>query len=87
MGQKILTDRESQALISGACIKAMMRSPDVVFDFKAASGWITLNADQILAIGDAVAQHVQDCFTQRRLQYEEIAACTTLEEIRHVYDR
>ena len=43
-------------------------------DFKARSGWVTLNIAQIQAIAAAIAVHVQRCFSTERMHHETIAA-------------
>jgi len=57
----IKTDRESQALITGAALKAMQDST-YSCRWKTESGFVELTAPQILAIADAVRAHVQACF-------------------------
>jgi len=57
----IKTDRESQALITGAALKAMQDS-EYSCRWKTESGFVELTAPQILAIADAVRAHVQSCF-------------------------
>ena len=57
----IKTDRESQALITGAALKAMQDS-GYSCRWKTESGFVELTAPQILAIADAVRAHVQGCF-------------------------
>jgi hypothetical protein len=61
-GVAVLTSRDSQAMIAGATAAA---KDGVIasFNFKAATGWVTLTADQVIAIGRAVATHVQTCFS------------------------
>jgi len=60
-GFTVRTDRESQALITGAALKAMQDS-EYSCRWKGVSGFIELTAPQILAIADAVRAHVQSCF-------------------------
>lgn len=60
-GQPIATDRESQALISGA-FALVQQQPQTVIRFKTPGGFVTLDAAQMSAIAIAVAQHVQACF-------------------------
>lgn len=69
-GARIRTDRESQGLIAGAVLRAM-RSPEAEIRFKADDGFVTLNAEAVMAVGDAVAEHVQACF---RIESEVVAA-------------
>jgi len=60
-GFTVRTDRESQALITGAALKAMQDST-YSCRWKTESGFVELTAPQILAIADAVRAHVQSCF-------------------------
>lgn len=43
-------------------------------DFKAASGWVTLNMVSVRLIAKAIALHVQVCFSAERAHHEAIAA-------------
>ncbi len=60
-GQPIATDRESQALISGA-FALVQQQPETTIRFKTPTGFVTLDAAQMTAIAITVAQHVQACF-------------------------
>ena len=60
-GFTVRSDRESQALITGAALKAMQDST-YSCRWKTESGFVELTAPQILAIADAVRAHVQSCF-------------------------
>jgi hypothetical protein len=67
------TSRSSQSMIAGA-VGYMQASGAASVEFKAASGWTTLSADEILNIALAVAAHVQRCFAAERAVDEAIAA-------------
>jgi hypothetical protein len=67
------TDRESQALITGAALAATL-DPAYTVDWKGESGWITLTASELLAAAQAVRAHVQACFTRERVLAQAIAA-------------
>ena len=72
----ILTDRQSQALINGA-VALVQLNPTATARFKTAAGtFSTLNAQQVIGIGVAVAQHVQACFAREADVALEIAAGT-----------
>lgn len=43
-------------------------------DFKAASGWVTLDMVSVRLIAKAIALHVQACFSAERAHHEAIAA-------------
>lgn len=69
----IRTDRESQGLIGGAYSAAKNGVIDN-FDFKSATGWVTLPAANVIAVGELVATHVQGCFSRERALHEAIDA-------------
>lgn len=54
------TDRQSQALVTGAAVQAQRNG--ISKQWKTSEGFVTLTADDILAMGDAVDAHVQSCF-------------------------
>lgn len=60
-GQIIDTSRESQSMITGAYAYSQA-NPSETIQFKAASGWVTLDAPTMAAIATAVGAHVQACF-------------------------
>ena len=79
-GVSIKTDRESQGLITGAALKAMQDST-YVCRWKGIDGFVTLNATQIIAIADAVRQHVQSCFDHEAELLPLIASAETEGEL------
>ena len=81
-GSTIATDRVSQQMISGAFSFTQTR-PEETIAFKADTGWIDLDADQVAAIATAVAGHVQACFAAERAVDAEISNGTilTFEEV------
>lgn len=81
-GAAIDTSRESQALINGA-FNLAKDDPDTIIRFKAAAGFVTLDASTMIAIGRAVAHHVQACFAKEGDVVEAIEAgtITTLAQI------
>lgn len=60
-GMPLDTGRDSQALITGAAVSAMLDSNYTV-RWKTQSGFVELNAEQIIAVASAVRAHVQACF-------------------------
>ena len=76
----IRTDRESQALITGAALKAMQDS-EYTCRWKTETGFVELTAAQILAIADAVRAHVQSCFDREAELLVLVDAATTPEEL------
>ena len=72
----IETNRESQALITGAWSFSQL-NPAVLIDWKGTNGWVQIDAATISAIAGAVATHVQACFSNERVHAEAIAALET----------
>lgn len=60
-GMSIATDDRSKLLINGAALRAN-RSSDYVLRWKTSDGFVDLSAAQVLAVADAVSEHVQACF-------------------------
>ncbi|MCJ2141864.1 DUF4376 domain-containing protein [Methylobacterium sp. E-066] len=60
-GARVRTDRESQALLTGAYVRAQ-KNPAGTVSFKTLDGFVKLPAAQVIALGDAVGDHVQACF-------------------------
>lgn len=67
-GMKIETDDRSKILITGAFQEALLDSAYTT-KFKTKTGWVELNAEQIIAIGRALSAHTKACF----LKEEELA--------------
>lgn len=62
-GIKVATDRQSQAMISGACLMAQA-NPAFTTQWKAEDGtFVTITAAEIVAMAQAVAAHVSACFS------------------------
>ena len=76
----IKTDRESQALITGAALKAM-QDEKYSCRWKTELGFVELTALQISAVADAVRQHVQSCFDHEGELLPLIEAATTKEQL------
>ena len=76
----IKTDRESQALITGAALKAM-QDEKYSCRWKTESGFVELSALQISAVADAVRAHVQGCFDREAELLPLIEAATSPEEL------
>lgn len=60
-GLPIDTDDRSKLLINGAAMQAD-RNADYVLRWKTSQGFVDLTAAQVLAVADAVSEHVQLCF-------------------------
>lgn len=78
------TDRESQALLTGAALAASL-DPAYTVDWKTENGWTTLNAAQLLGAAQVVRAHVQACFSNERAHAQAIDALTTPEAV-EAYD-
>lgn len=76
----IETDRQSQALITGAWSFSQL-NPAVLTDWKGVNGWIQIDAATIAAIAGAVATHVQACFSSERVHAEAIDSLETAEDV------
>ena len=82
-GVVVRTDRESQALITGAALKAV-QDGTYSCTWKAESGFVTLNAGTIIAVADAVRTHVQGCFDAEAAKCALIDAAQTVEDVEAV---
>lgn len=72
-GMPIDTDDRSKLLINGAALRAD-RSADYVLRWKTSDGFVDLPAAQVLAIADAVSEHVQLCFDREDALLGAVAA-------------
>lgn len=79
-GLKIKTDRESQAMITGAALQAIEDST-YSCQWKTEGGFVTLVADEIKAVATAVRAHVQACFDKEAVLIAQVEAATTIEEL------
>ena len=79
-GVSIKTDRESQGLLTGAALKAMQDNT-YVCRWKGIDGFVELTAPQIIAIADAVREHVQSCFDHEAELLPLIASAETEAEL------
>ncbi|AGB71724.1 MULTISPECIES: DUF4376 domain-containing protein [Rhizobium] len=60
-GMRVMTDRASQSLITGA-YNYVQANPDVLVKFKTSGGFVELTAAQMTTIANAVGAHVQAAF-------------------------
>ncbi|MFK7701740.1 DUF4376 domain-containing protein [Pseudomonas caspiana] len=74
-GLLIETTRDSQSLISGMAVSALMDSA-YRCNFKTGLGFVELGAAQILSISSAVRAHVQACFDREKVLLELVSAGT-----------
>ena len=77
----IKTDRESQALLTAACLQAVI-DPTYTLNWKTIDGsFVELTAEDIKAIGTTVRTHVQAQFDREKTLLEQVNAATTAEEL------
>lgn len=80
-GSLIRTDRQTQAMISGAVLKAI-RDEAYVCRWKTADGFVTLGAEDIIDVADTIRDHVQGCFDREAVLSDQVEVATTLEAVR-----
>lgn len=74
------TGRDSQALITGAALAAVIDS-EYSLNWKTESGFIHLTAPKIIAVAQAVRAHVQTCFDREGELVAQVDAAQTAEEL------
>ena len=80
-GVLIKTDRETQSVLTGACLQAYIDS-GYSLNWKTGDGtFVSLPAEQIMAFGTAVRAHVQSCFDHEAELVPLIEAATTEAEL------
>ena len=79
-GFTVRTDRESQALITGAALAAFA-DPDYTCQWKTEAGFVSLDSVQIKAVAQAVRAHVQSCFDREADWVRQIKDAETPEEL------
>lgn len=77
-GTAIDTGRDSQALITGAAVSAML-DPGYSVRWKTPNGFIVLQGQQIIDMAMAVRAHVQACFDRESELLEALADGTFTE--------
>lgn len=79
-GLQIDTGRDSQALITGATVQAML---DQAYSlrWKTPAGFVDLTAEQIIGVATAARAHVQACFDREAELLEALAAGTFTPEM------
>lgn len=83
-GVSIATDRDSQSLLTGAAVSAML-DENYSVEWKQPDGtFISLNAVQIIELGKAVRAHVEMCFNREKALYTAINAAQTAEEVEQI---
>lgn len=79
-GVTIATDRESQAMLTGAYVSLKQGLVEAV-NWKGDDGWVPSTLAEIEPIAQAVGQHVQACFTREKGLAAQVTAATTAEEV------
>lgn len=74
-GLPVPTDRESQALITGATVQAMI-DPGYTLNFKTTAGFVSLSSQQVIGLASAVRAHVQASFDRESALLEALEAGT-----------
>lgn len=82
-GAVIKTDRESQGLLTAAAVMAKF-DPTMTVEWKAATGWIDLDADTVIQLAGAVREHVQKAFSKERDLAEQVAIAGSVQEVQSV---
>ena len=82
-GTIIKTDRESQALLTGAALSATL-DPGKDIEWKGVNGWVTLTSAQVLQIAAAVRAHVQSAFSREKVLSEQVEACNEIAAVRAI---
>jgi len=82
-GAKVKTDRESQASLTGA-YTSLQAGLLTGIDWKAEDGWMTLDLEACGQIAQAVAVHVQACFTHEKELAALIDAAETVEDLKAI---
>ena len=80
-GVLIKTDRETQAVLTAACLQAYIDS-GYSLNWKTGDGtFVSLPAEQIMAFGTAVRAHVQSCFDHEAELLPLLASAETEAEL------
>ena len=82
-GATVRTDRDSQALITGAALAAT-QDPDYSVVWKAEGGFVTLTAEQIIAAAQAVRAHVEACFAREAELSSAVDAAKSAKAVRSI---
>ena len=82
-GVRINTERDSQALITGAALAAM-RDNTYTLKWKSEDGFIMLDANSVINIANLVREHVQECFNREAECRELIDSCDNLESLNNI---
>lgn len=78
-GMPLDTGRDSQALVTGAALAAVI-DQNYTCQWKTADGFVDLAAQQIIALASAMRAHVQACFDREAALLDALAAGTYTDE-------
>jgi len=73
---KLATDRESQSLMTGVRLKSDVDNTKT-FNWKGGDGWVTIDHTAIVALSDAVMDHVESCFGLEMDVHQSVDAAET----------
>lgn len=79
-GVTLDTGRDSQALITGAAVAAIL-DENYSLNWKTTAGFIHLSAPEIIAVAQSVRAHVQSCFDREGELVALVDAAQTAEEL------
>lgn len=79
-GATVRTDRESQAMITGAALAAV-QDANYTCKWKTEDGFVTLTAAQIIAVATAVRAHVQAQFDREAELIVQVNVAATVEAV------
>ena len=83
-GMSLRTDANSQQRVGNLVTNILSDEDATYFDFESENGvWIEVNREMAIAIGKAVSQHVQACFTRCKELHQEIDS-TPLDSLHEV---
>lgn len=74
------TGRDSQGLITGAAVQAII-DPNYSLHWKTSAGFVDLTAQQVLGVASAVRAFVQACFDRESALLDEVAAGTIIADM------
>ncbi|WP_162770591.1 DUF4376 domain-containing protein, partial [Pseudomonas abietaniphila] len=74
------TGRDSQGLITGAALQALI-DPNYSLHWKTSAGFVDLTAQQVLGVASAVRAFVQACFNRESDLLDAVAAGTITAEM------
>lgn len=83
-GMLVLTDRETQAQLTGAYVSLTQGLVQNVNWKVNSTTWITLTLLEIAAMAEAVSNHVQRCFTAEYMLTQQVQAATTIEQVQNI---